>query len=201
MPYGIKCDRLFMEKIQELMNRHKAENDKELVKMIQKMCGGTIKQAYENLQAVREYLNIKTNIHDVVNVEDKLKPSILVEISKATQEQKPQILKKLENGELKTVRDIRNYRLGKIEEVKKAENEKVEKIAITTLQDELKKFSKRTILEDFIRDTNNKLTQLFEDAKSENCTIITARLFKIQGDIECFSKELDEIKKLNGGDN
>ena len=56
---------------------------------------------------------IAINCNGKENLVKKLKPTVLLEIAKATQEQKPQILEKLATEELKTVEDVKAFRLGK----------------------------------------------------------------------------------------
>lgn len=114
-----------MEKIQEKMKLHNKENDKELANIVQKMCGGTIQAAYRNIAAVKEYNDIKKTININVNVEKKLKPTMLMEISKAVLEKKKEIIEGLADGTLKTVKDVKEFRTGKIIDSKLSKKEEV----------------------------------------------------------------------------
>ena len=70
-PSGWKCDLLFIEKMKDLISKYKG---KELIKQVQAMCGIKEKQAYQDIQAVKELLNIPINWHGKENLVKKLKP-------------------------------------------------------------------------------------------------------------------------------
>ena len=110
MPSGWKCDLLFIEKMKDLISKYEG---RELIKQVQAMCGIEENEAYKNIQAVKELDNIVNIYNGHENLVKKLKPAILQEIARATEEQKPQILDKLAKDELKTVEDVKSFRLGK----------------------------------------------------------------------------------------
>jgi len=196
MPSGLQCDKLFMEKIEELMKRREYESDAELVKLIQKMCGTDESAAWHNLRAVKAYLNIKKNIVFKYNVEKLLKPTMLFEIARATEEKKQEILKGLEEGTVKTVADARAIRVGNTTKRKK----EIDDILLKSLETDYMKYSNRLKLETVVKDTITKLKQLESDADKEGCTVIVSRLSQILGFLQVFSIELKEVKGSMGGE-
>lgn len=119
MPSGWKCDLLAIEKIKEAIRKYQKKKgiyNPELTKAVQRICGYSEGQARNNIQAVEELLKIENSrINSHISKETilkKLKPTMLLEISKAEPKKKEKILKGLEDGTIKTIKDAKAVRIG-----------------------------------------------------------------------------------------
>lgn len=199
MPSGWKCDLLFKNKIKELISKYGNDHAK-IVKEIVGMCGVSESQAQCNLKAIKQLLDIEKT-RDITGISQetfvkKLTPSILLEVAKTPEDKQQEVLKKIDSGELKTVKDVKEFReTGKIIQ-KKKKDEEVQKVRLETLQTDLERYSNRPILETTISNISKKLSELIAEANKENCTVIASRLFEISGQVQVFLKELKEIKQI-----
>ena len=112
MPSGWKCDLLFKNKIKELIDKYGNDHTK-IVKEIMAICGVSENQARSNLQAINELIKIeKTPDIRCSNetIVKKLTPSILLEVARIPENKQQEALQKIDNGELKTVKDIQQFR-------------------------------------------------------------------------------------------
>ena len=108
MPSGWKCDLLFKNKIKELIDKYGNDHTK-IVKEIMAICGVSENQARSNLQAINELIKIeKTPDIRCSNetIVKKLTPSILLEVARIPENKQQEALQKIDNGELKTVKDM-----------------------------------------------------------------------------------------------
>lgn len=113
MPSGWKCDLLFKNKIKELITKYGDDHAK-IVKEIMGMCGVGEAQAQHNLQAIKMELKIlqKPNLNLVSQetLVKKLTPTMLLEVSKFAEDKQQEVLEKINNGELNTVKDVKIFR-------------------------------------------------------------------------------------------
>jgi hypothetical protein len=112
MPSGWKCDLLFKNKIKELIDKYGNDHTK-IVKEIMAICGVGEKQAQVNLKAIKQLVDIEKRCDITPSKETilkKLTPSVLLEVARTPQNKQQEALQKIDNGELKTVKDIQQFR-------------------------------------------------------------------------------------------
>ena len=108
MPSGWKCDLLFKNKIKELIDKYGNDHAK-IVKEIMAICGVGEKQAQVNLKAIKQLVDIEKRCDITPSKETilkKLTPSVLLEVARTPQNKQQEALQKIDNGELKTVKDM-----------------------------------------------------------------------------------------------
>jgi hypothetical protein len=112
MPSGWKCDLLFKNKIKELIDKYGNDHTK-IVKEIMAICGVKERQAEQNYSAIKQLIEIEKPQLNAVSKETlvkKLSPTILLEVARTPQNKQQEALQKIDNGELKTVKDIQQFR-------------------------------------------------------------------------------------------
>jgi ABC-type taurine transport system substrate-binding protein len=112
MPSGWKCDLLFKNKIKELIDKYGNDHAK-IVKEIMAICGVKERQAEQNYSAIKQLIEIEKPQLNAVSKETlvkKLSPTILLEVARTPQNKQQEALQKIDNGELKTVKDIQQFR-------------------------------------------------------------------------------------------
>lgn len=119
MPSGWKCDLLFKNKIKELIDKHNTKERGEytkLVKEVMGMCGVSERQARSNIKSIQMLMKIESNkTEDFFPISQetiikKLNPHILLEIAKTPEDKQQEVVKKIEEGEIKTGKDVKQFR-------------------------------------------------------------------------------------------